>query len=219
MLRYRQRVGGRSRGPESQRYPQSGGGHRIAIVTQGIQEDREQMSRREAFGKCLMVAGIAATALIAATRLAAQVTVYAYPLKGQSGAAQKADHADCYQWAVQQTGFDPRRPPTVAYGTPPASGGFGAGQVGQGGVMRDAAGGAALGAIGGAIAGDAGKGAAIGAASGALFGGIRRANRQAEEQRWYAEQQQMAAQQYQAGSGNHMRAYASCMAARGYSVQ
>ena len=77
------------------------------------------------------------------------------------------DKYECYQWAKQQTGFDPMQQPT-ATSPPPQQ------QAQKGGVGRGAVRGGAVGVAAGAIAGDAGKGAAIGAASGALIGGMRR---------------------------------------------
>ncbi len=35
--------------------------------------------------------------------------VYFYPKAGQTTEQQSRDHYDCYNWAVQQTGFDPGR--------------------------------------------------------------------------------------------------------------
>jgi len=32
-----------------------------------------------------------------------------YPVKGQSAEQQQKDEFECYQWAVQQTGFDPTK--------------------------------------------------------------------------------------------------------------
>jgi Glycine-zipper domain len=161
--------------------------------------------------------------------------LFAYPAAGQSVELQQKDKFECHQWAKGQTGFDPSRAQqssNYAYNPPPSSnvsGGaldFGDAETGQGGVVRDGARGAALGAIGGAIAGDAGQGAAIGAVSGALFGGIRRSKRKAEEQRWQEQQayqaqqqqQQMAQQQNQARAGFD-RAYSACMTSRNYNVQ
>ena len=155
---------------------------------------------------------------------------YAYPLAGHSPEQQARDDSSCRQWAQQATGVDPRQPPPQAqpyYGSSPSSSGyFGQGDVGGGGMVRDAAGGAALGAIGGGIAGNAGKGAAMGAAAGAIFGGIKRANRQQQEQQWqaqqqaqYQQQQQALNQQYQQGLANFNRAYGSCMSARKYQLQ
>ncbi len=156
--------------------------------------------------------------------------MYAYPLAGQTPEQQALDGNSCRQWARQQTGVDPNRPPPRAQGyyapPPPQQGFFGGGVVGEGGMVRDAAGGAALGAIGGAIAGDAGTGAAAGAAAGALFGTLRRSSRQYEEQQWHAQQQaemqrqqQALNQQHQQGIANFDRAYAVCMRGRKYQVE
>ena len=128
-----------------------------------------------------------------------------YPSKGQSQEQQDKDRFECHGWAVEQTGFDPSRPPTTAA----------APQQQSGGVVRGAARGAAVGAVGGAIGGDAGKGAAIGAGVGAAGGGIRqrRQNRDAADA---AAQQQAGAQ---AARGDYDRALAACLEPRGYSVK
>ena len=97
---------------------------------------------------------ILAVAMVVPAAFAKQ---YVYPAKGQSAQQQQKDEAECYTWAVQQTGFDPAKPQpqqqasskaaTTATGTTPGAG------------VRGAAGGAVV----GAIAGDAGAGAAAGA--------------------------------------------------------
>ena len=65
-----------------------------------------------------------ATAMISA----ASAQQFVYPAKGQSPQQQKSDEAACYTWAVQQSGFDPAKPPpaqaaakppTTATGTTP----------------------------------------------------------------------------------------------------
>jgi len=137
---------------------------------------------------------------------------YVYPERGQSPQQQEFDRGQCYSWAVQQSGFDPANP-QVAMGPPPQY------QEPTAGPFRGAAGGAALGAIGGAIGGDAGKGAAIGAGVGFLFGGMRRMRQEEEQQQM---QQQYAMQQdsmLSQGKGNYDRAFAACMAGRGYTVR
>ena len=156
---------------------------------------------------------------------------FAYPSGGQSKEQVGKDKIYCHNWAVNETGYDPTRPPPPQqsyYSSPPpsSSGYFGSGETGEGGVVRDAAGGAALGAIGGAIAGNAGKGAAIGALAGSLFGGARRSSRKSEEARWQEHQrqqqyeQQQAYEQQVAQAGNDYRnAYAICMSSRNYTVQ
>jgi len=157
--------------------------------------------------------------------------VFAYPDKGQSVKQQQKDQMECHNWAVGQTGFDPtqsRPPQSVAYQTPPPSSGrgFGSGETGQGGVVGDAARGAATGAVLGAIAGDAGKGAAWGAVGGTVFGGMKRNSRKAEEQQWQQQQQAQAQQQlqaqqqqYQFALQNYQKAWGACMSSREYRVQ
>ncbi len=129
-----------------------------------------------------------------------------YPKKGQSQEQLKKDRFECYEWAKQQTGFDPAAP---------SSGGAPAAPDTRSNALRGAAGGAAMGAVGGAIAGDAGKGAAIGAATGALIGGGRR--RRAQRMQQQAAQDQAA---IQAGRVNkYNRAFSACMEGRGYTVK
>jgi hypothetical protein len=123
----------------------------------------------------------------------ASAEVFAYPKKGQSQQQFEQDQFACHQWAQGQTGVDPSQ----ASAPPPE----------QGGALRGAGRGAAVGAIGGAIGGNAGKGAAIGAAAGGTVGAVRQGRRN-----------QQAQQQAQAGRSNYDRAYAGCMAGRGYQV-
>ena len=157
--------------------------------------------------------------------------ILAYPSGGQSEEQVGKDKLYCHNWAVIETGYDPTMSPPPQqryYSSPPpsSSGYFGSGEAGEGGVMKDAAGGAALGAIGGAIAGNAGMGAAIGALSGSLFGGAKRSSRKSEEARWrehqrqqqYEQQQAYEQQVAQAGNG-YRNAYAVCMSSRNYTVQ
>ena len=86
-------------------------------------------------------------AVAAALALPASAQQYVYPAKGQTPEKQKSDESACYSWAVQQTGFDPAKPPpvaaapTTATGTTPGAG----------------ARGAAKGAVVGGIVGDAGR--------------------------------------------------------------
>lgn len=131
--------------------------------------------------------------------------IIAYPAKGQTQEQQQRDRYDCYNWAVQQTGYNPQTQ-QVGSTAPPTSGGPSA--------LRGAAGGAALGAVGGAIGGDAGKGAAIGAATGGLLGGFRR--REMEMQQSQMQQQQAAASAQQSAGFN--RAMGACLQGRGYTV-
>ena len=160
-------------------------------------------------------------------------SVLAYPLKGQSAEQIKKDDVECQMWAMERTGFNPRQgPPQPGYAPSSSSGytdsgsGFGSGETGQGGVIRDGARGAALGAIGGAIAGDAGEGAAWGALGGAVFGGMRRNRRKQQEADWERQQQQQQQQQlqqqqyqYEQNRRTFNDAVGLCMESRNYKVQ
>jgi hypothetical protein len=135
---------------------------------------------------------------------AAQQVVY--PAKGQSPEQQRSDEAACHQWAVQQTGFDPAKPPkaatpakppTTATGTTPGAGARGA--------VRGAV-------VGEVVGGDAGAGAAAGAV--AARGQSRRQNAAAAGQA--QQQQQATAQQQQTSFAN---ARAACLQGRGYTVK
>lgn len=137
--------------------------------------------------------------------------MYIYPSQGQSPQQEQNDKAQCYNWAVEQTGFNPANPPMPS-APPPVPG------TPQGGLLRGGAGGAALGAIGGAIGGNAGQGAAIGAAVGGLFGAMRRRSWQEQvqsQQMGYMEQQQVALER---GRSNFNQAFGVCMTGRGYTV-
>jgi hypothetical protein len=126
---------------------------------------------------------------------------YVYPKEGQSPQQQQQDEYACYQWAVQQTGFDPTKAAPPPPPPPPPSGG----------VARGALRGAAGGAIIGAIAGNTGKGAAAGAVMGGIGGGVKQNS---------AQQQQAAAQASSANNAAaaYERAKATCLQARGYAV-
>jgi len=149
-----------------------------------------------------MIRRIACIALAAALPVAAQQ--YVYPAKAQSPEKQKADEAECYTWAVQQSGFDPAKPPQQA--AAPAQQ---APVTGSGARARGAAAGAAVGAITGNDTGDAAK-------AGMVAGGVaqRNANRRAA-----AGQQQAAAQQQQSGQAGFQKARGACLEGRGYTVK
>jgi hypothetical protein len=144
-----------------------------------------------------LAAGILASAV--------QAEVFVYPKPGQSQDAFQKDQYECHNWAKQQTGFDPARPPQTAAAPPPQ----------QGGAVRGAARGVAVGAVGGAVAGNAGKGAAVGAAAGGTAGVMR----QNAHNRAAAQASQQAQAQQQANYGNYERAYAACLGGRGYTVK
>lgn len=138
------------------------------------------------------------TALVAASLAAAGAVCaqqYVYPAKGQSPQKQKSDEAACYQWAVQQTGFDPAKPPPApAQPTGPT-----------GARVRGAAAGATVGAITGNDTGNAAAAGAVGAAS---------AQRGAKRQQAKAQQAQTGEQQ-----AAFQKARGVCLEGRGYTVK
>ena len=131
---------------------------------------------------------------------------YVYPAKGQTPQQQQNDESACYTWAVQQSGFDPAKPPapapaaaspTTATGTAPGAGARGA--------VRGAV-------VGEVVGGDARTGAAVGAV--AARGQSRRQNAAAAGQA--QQQQQASTQQQQEGFA---KARATCLEGRGYTVK
>lgn len=143
------------------------------------------------------LAAMALACCLAASPTLAQ-QVIAYPEKGQSPQQQERDRYECYNWATQQTGFNPQ---TQLTQPAPSTGGE---------VVGGAARGAAIGAVGGAIGGDAGKGAGIGAAAGGMFGAMRRN----ENRRQVQQQQQQNAMQMDSFN----RAMGACLRGRGYTL-
>lgn len=137
---------------------------------------------------------------------------YIYPNKGQSNEQIEQDKYACYEWAKQQSGFDPMAPPTATAPPPPK-------QDTGGGAVQGAARGALLGVAVGAIAGDAGKGAAYGAAAGGLMGGMKKKDQEKKqaqaEQQWENQQ----GQQYAQKRDNYNRAYTACLEGKGYTVK
>ncbi len=151
-----------------------------------------------------IVLGIAALIFTASPVLSQDI--YVFPNKGQSQQTMESDKYQCYQWAKQQTGFDPSQPQyTTQVNTQR-----------QGEVVGGAAKGALLGAVIGGIADDdAGKGAAIGAVGGGLFGGMKRRNRISSQQATQQQQQQAYANM----RNNYNRAYAACLEGKDYTVK
>jgi hypothetical protein len=152
--------------------------------------------------------------------LASSAGLMVYPSNGQSADQQAQDEAQCFNWARDQSGYDPMNPPPTP-AAPPTSAGSG------GDVARGAVGGAAVGAAGGAIigaiAGNAGKGAGIGAATGLLAGGMRAHSQEeqrdenAKAQAQASREEQRAAQQ--ALANKFRRGMAVCLEARGYATK
>ena len=149
--------------------------------------------------------------------VAAITQIYFYPTKGQSTEQQSRDHYECYNWAVDQTGFDPSVSSIIpeqrvrVVPMPPP---------GQDTIAMSIAG-AVLGAL---IAGPrhAGGGALIGAASGAIAGAAsdisrEEAARQMEEA--YNNRNQGRDFRREKKALAFRRAMSACLEGRGYKVQ
>ncbi len=150
--------------------------------------------------------------------LAASAGLLAYPTKSQTPERQTKDEAECYNWAKQQSGFDPMAAsgmPVQAQATQPE-------QTTHTGRVKGTAGGAAAGAAIGAVAGNAGKGAAIGATAGLLASG-REARRKQEQSTQQAQanaaQADAARAAQQQLADKFKRGMAVCLESRGYAVK
>ncbi len=136
-----------------------------------------------------------------------------YPGKGQSPEQMEKDKFACYEWAKQQSGFDPANTADAPNTAPTQSSGAGGERV------KGAARGAAVGAVAGAIAGDAGTGAAAGAAGGAMIGGMRKRRAKREEAKAQEQTQQAEASAYEKKRSAYDRAYSACLEGKGYTVK
>ena len=164
----------------------------------------------------------------------ASTNPFIYPSKGQTPQQEQKDKNECYDWASQQTGFDPAQ--ELADQQAAAARARQQSQQAQQTALQQmestqgqGAGGAAVGAAGGAIfgaiAGNAGRGAAIGSAVGLLAGWhLRRAEEIAAENQQLQTQQQIAAQSAQQLAvsqqklANYNLAFKTCMQGRGYTL-
>jgi hypothetical protein len=142
------------------------------------------------------------------TTMAKSLGMYVFPAKNQDKATQEKDDAECYKWAVEQSGIDPLNPPEVKaeqVNTAP-----------DGSMVAGAARGAAAGVAIGAIAGDAGKGAAIGAVAGGLAGRRAKAVGDAQQQQ---RNNQAAAKEEAALMDSFKKAFTVCLEGKGYTVK
>ncbi len=101
-------------------------------------------------------------------RLLAQ-QLYVYPANAQSEAQQRQDRFECYEWVVQQTGFDPVNPSPPVTLNPTNRSGMRSSRTGNN-LVSGALGGAVSGALIGAIAGEDVKDTAL---AGAAIGGTK----------------------------------------------
>jgi outer membrane lipoprotein SlyB len=143
--------------------------------------------------------------------------IYFYPTQGQSTQQQSRDHYECYNWAVEQTGFDPSASSIVpeqrvrVVPMPPP---------GHDTVVMSIAG-AVLGAL---IAGPrhAAGGALIGAAGGAMAGAASDVSREESAQQLeeaYQNHNQARNLGNEKKALDFRRAMSACLEGRGYTVR
>lgn len=138
-----------------------------------------------------------------------------YPAKGQSQDQTERDKFECYNWAKQESGFDPMKTPTASSPRPvreKETWGAGKGALG-GGLVGAGVGGIAGGGKGALIGG------ALGAGGGAAVGGMNRSSQRKRQDQRQRDWEQREASKYRAGRNSYNRAYAACLEGRGYSVK
>ncbi len=135
-----------------------------------------------------------------------------YPAQGQTQEQLDKDKYECYNWAKQNSGFDPMQTPQ-ATAPPPQQ------QPRRGGAIRGSVGGAIVGTTVGAITGNPRRGAHIGAVSGAVAGGSVQAQQNAQQQQAQQQQAQQQAATYAKDRDGYNRAHGACMEGRGYTVR
>ncbi len=145
---------------------------------------------------------------ISAQSLSKGLGLYVFPNNNQNQATQSADESACYNWAIQQTGYDPLNPTVVTAA--------GVNTSNDGSAIRGAARGAAGGAAIGAIAGDTGKGAAIGAVVGGVRG--RRQKKMGDANQQQANNQ-AAANTSKELENDYKKAFMVCMEGKGYTIK
>ncbi len=141
-----------------------------------------------------------------------------YPAKGQSQDQMEKDKYECYNWAKQESGFDPMKMPTASAPPPPKQ----ARSSTAGGAVKGGVGGGLLGAGVGAIArGKKGakKGALIGGLSGGVIGGARSSSQQKHDRKARKKWEKQQSNQYLHQRNTYNRAYGACLEGRGYSVK
>lgn len=147
--------------------------------------------------------------LVAVPALAQDPIVF--PARGQSQEQIERDKFACYQWARQETGFDPMKAPP-SFSPPPQS---------RGGI-DDTFKGAALGAGAGALIkrkGSRSKGAMTGAVIGGVLGGIMASDKRRRHERQRQQYEQQRASAYTAKRSTYNRAYEACLEGKGYTVK
>ena len=136
-----------------------------------------------------------------------------FPAQGQTPEQQEQDQLAAYNWATQQTGWDPYQ--AAGQQVQAAETAEAASDATRGAAVGGAARGALVGVAVGAIAGDAGEGAAIGATAGGLGAGMR-----ARQQRKKLDAGTQAGEaDYQAKFALWDKHFVAAMEGKGYTVK
>ena len=136
-----------------------------------------------------------------------------FPAQGQTPEQQEQDQLAAYNWATQQTGWDPYQ--AAGQQVQAAETAEAASDATRGAAVGGAARGALVGVAVGAIAGDAGEGAAIGATAGGMGAGMR--GRQMRKKLEAGTQASEA--DYQAKFADWDKHFMAAMEGKGYTVK
>jgi outer membrane lipoprotein SlyB len=159
--------------------------------------------------KIILLMVFLATVILSGSAFAQDPIVF--PAEGQSNEQMEKDKYSCYQWAKNETGFDPMVVPKAS--APPPE------QTAKGG---GAARGAAVGAGAGALiksGGSRSKGAAYGALAGGLLGGARTQSQKRGDEQARQQWEQEQAREYAHKRNTYNRAYSACLESKGYTVR
>ena len=147
--------------------------------------------------------------------LSSALKVSVFPANGQDSTQQSKDEAECYSWAVDNSGNDPfelLKQQEAADEQTDAQLAAAEDAQRSGGAIKGAAAGAVIGEVSG---GDAGESAAIGAAVGIVAN--RRRNRAAHEQAAQVEEQaEVTEQATDAEIELFMNGFTACLEAKDY---
>ena len=159
--------------------------------------------------KIILLFSLLVTFILSGSAFAQELIIF--PAKGQSNEQMEKDKYSCYQWAKNETGFDPMEVPKASAPPPEA-------QAKSGGAAR----GAAVGAGAGALiksGGSRSKGAAYGALAGGLLGGARTNSQRRQDEQARQQWEQEQAREYAHKRNTYNRGYSACLESKGYTVR
>lgn len=164
-----------------------------------------------------------AVCLAQSATLGASMGVSVFPAAGQDATQQSIDEAECYNWAVNNTGTDPFQLSQQAQQQMAAADQAmrEAEQAGSGSAGMSAAAGAVTGAVVGSIFGNKGrKSTRRAAAAGAVIGGASGSSRSAQATAEATAQVEAQSAQQQAAIGEQMtsfrNAFGACLEGNSY---